>query len=203
MKRFVIACLGFLLLMGAGADTWGASKKAAALRKANGLVAFTPPERFLTGNFIADEINPVFIFGPVQAFAKSRQCRITWLIEEGVKHRLASVGSPEASVEYTLYLEEDCPDKVIYYVFVDQNSKTPQQWLEWRRQFHKSKADPQFAAAKEKLEKACTEGCGVTGELRFLQKDGELITKSPEEYLRVDLKFAPIYDLSQQKKIPR
>jgi hypothetical protein len=106
-------------------------------------------------------------------------------------------------VEYTLYLEEDCPDQVVYYVFVDQSGLTPQQWLEWRRQFHKSKADPVFGAAKSKLEQACKEGCEVSGELRFLQKDGDLMAKSPEEYLRVELKFAPIYDLNQQKKISK
>jgi hypothetical protein len=204
MMRLFSLLLGLLFLVGTGSDTWAASKKATALRKANGLEVFTPPERFLAGNFVADEMNPSLIFGTVKDFAKSRKCRTTWLIEEGIKNRLASSASPEAALEYTLYLEEDCPDKVVYYVFVDQNAKTPQQWIEWRRKFHgKSKTDPQFAAAKEKLEKACTEGCGVTGELRVLQKDGELMAKSPEEYLRVDLKFAPIYDLNQQKKISK
>ena len=201
--RLLPIFLGFLILVGNGSGALAASKKAAALRKANGLEAFTPPERFLAGNFIADEMNPGLIFGTVKDFAKSRKCRTTWLIEEGIKNRLASTASPEAALEYTLYLEEDCPDKVVYYVFVDQNAKTPQQWIEWRRQFHKSKTDPQFAEAKAKLEKACTEGCGVTAELRFLQQDGELMAKSPEEYLRVDLKFAPIYDLNQQKKISK
>ncbi|MBI4642458.1 MAG: hypothetical protein HY743_01685 [Deltaproteobacteria bacterium] len=86
---------------------------------------------------------------------------------------------------------------------MDQSSLTPQQWIEWRRQFHKSKTDPQFGAAKAKLEQACKEGCGVGGELRYVQKDGDILTKSPEEYLRVDLQFAPIYDLNQQKKISK
>ena len=60
-----------------------------------------------------------------------------------------------------------------------------------------------FASAKAKLEQACQDGCEVSAELRFIQKDGELLTKSPEKVLRVDLKFAPIYDLNQQKKISR
>jgi hypothetical protein len=195
--------LGFLLLMGNASQALAASPKAQALRQANGLVAYTPPEKFLAGNFVADEMNPAFIFGPVKAFAESRKCRTTWLVEEGIKHRLASPGSPEASVEYTLYLEEDCPDKAVYYVFVDQSGMTPQQWLEWRRQFHKSKADPQFGAAKTKLEQACQEGCAVSGELRYVQKDGELTTKSPEDMLRLELKFAPIFDLNQQKKLAK
>lgn len=203
MMRLLPIFLGFLLLMGNGSEALAASKKAKALRQANGLVAFTPPRKFLAGNFVADEMNPTFIFGPVKAFAASRKCRTTWLVEEGVKNRLASPGSPEASVEYTLYLEEDCSDKVFAYVFVDQSSMTPQQWLEWRRQFHKSKTDAQFGAAKGKLEQACKEGCEVSGELRYIQKDGELVVRSPEEILRGDLKFAPIYDLNQQKKISK
>jgi hypothetical protein len=194
--------LGFLLLAGQGSAALAASPKAAELRQANGLTAFTPPEKFLAGNFVAEEMNPAFIFGTVKDFVKSRKCPTTWLIEKGAKERPVSPGTPEAT-EYTLYLEEDCPDKVVYYVFMDQSSMTPQQWLEWRRLFHKSKADPQFGGAKSKLEKACEQSCGISGELRFLQVNGELLGKSPEEYLRVDLKFAPIYDLNQQKKISK
>lgn len=203
MRRLLSLFLGFLLLAGYGSGALAASPKAEALRQANGLVAYTPPARFLAGNFVADEINPAFIFGPVQSFAASRQCRTAWLVEEGVKHRLASPQSPEASVEYTLYLEEDCPDKVVYYVFVDQSGMTPQQWLEWRRQFHKSKADPQFGAAKAKLEQACAQGCEVSGELRYVQEDGELAAPAPEDLLRLKLNFTPIYDLNQQKKLAK
>jgi hypothetical protein len=199
----VLIFLGFLLVVGNGSGAFGASQKAMALRQANRLEAYTPPERFLAGNFIADEMDPGYIFGTVKNFAGSRKCRTTWLVEEGLKHRLASPGSSEASAEYTLYLEEDCPEKVIYYVFVDQSSMTLQQWLEWRRQFHKSKTDPQFGAAKEKLERAAQEGCAVSGELRYIQKDGELVPQSPEEILRGDLKFPPIYDLNRQKQTPK
>ena len=200
MRLFPII-LGLLLLVGNVTAASAASPKATALRQANGLIAFTPPERFLAGNFVADELNPSLIFVTVKNFAASRKCPTAWLIEEGVKQRLASPGSPEASVEYTLILEEDCPDKVVHYVFVDQSSMTPQQWLEWRRQFHKSKTDPQFGEAKSKLEQACKDGCAVAAELRFLQRDGDLVAQSPEDYLRVDLKFAPVYDLNQHKKL--
>jgi hypothetical protein len=203
MMRLFPIFLGFLLLVGNGSQAWAASPRATALRQANGLTAFTPPEKFLSGNFVADEMNPAFIFGTVKAFAASRKCPTTWLIEEGEKNRLAGPGSPGKPGEYTIYLEEDCPDQVLYYIFIDQSSLTPQQWIEWREQFHKSKTEPEFAPAKSKLEQACKEGCGVGAELRFLQKDGELITKSPEEILRVDLKYAPIYDLNQQKRISR
>ena len=201
MMRLLPIFLGFLLLVGHGTTALAASAKAMALRQANGLTAFTPPEKFLAGNFVADEMNPEFIFGPVQAFAASRKCPTAWLIESGDKNRPAGPGSPDTLAEYTLYLEEDCPDQVVYYVFIDQSGLTPQQWIEWREKFHKSKAGEQFGSAKSKLDQACTAGCTVGAELRFIQKNGELVAKSPEEILRQDLKFAPIYDLNQQKKI--
>ncbi len=203
MMRLLPIFLGFLLMVSNGSGVWAASQKAAALRQANGLAAFTPPEKFLAGNFVADEMNPGFIFGTVKAFAASRKCAKAWLIEEGAKNRPAGQGSPDKTAEYTIYLEEDCPDKVVYYVFIDQSGLTPQQWIEWREKFHKSKTEPQFGSTKSKLDQACTAGCGVGAEMRFIQKDGELMTKSPEEVLRVDLKFAPIYDLNRQKKISK
>jgi hypothetical protein len=199
--RLLPIFLGLLLLLGNGATAFAASAQATALRQANQLTVFTPPEKFLAGNFVADEMNPGFIFGTVKSFVASRKCPTTWLIEAGDKHQPAGVGGQDKVAEYTLYLEEDCPDQVVYYVFIDQSGLTPQQWIEWRQKFHKSKAGEQFDAAKSKLEKACTAGCGVGAELRFIQKNGELMPKSPETVLRQDLKFAPIYDLNQGKKL--
>ncbi len=203
MMRLLPVVLGFLLLLGNCTAAWAASAKAMALRQASGLTAFTPPEKFLAGNFVADEMNPDFIFGTVQAFAAGRKCPTTWLIEDRDKNRPTGPGSPEALAEYTIYLEEDCPDKVVYYLFIDQSSLTPQQWIEWREKFYKSKTGEQFDVAKSKLEQACTAGCGVGAELRFIQKDGELLTRSPEKILRDDLKVAPIYDLNRQQTISR
>jgi len=201
MMHLLPLCLGFLLLVGQGTTALAASAKATALRQANGLTAFTPPEKFLAGNFVANEMNPGFIFGPVKAFAAARKCPTTWLIEAGDKNRPPGPGSPDTPAEYTLYLEEDCPDRVVYYVFIDQSGMTPQQWIQWREKFHKSKTGEQFDSAKSKLEQACTEGCGVGAELRFIQKNGELMTGSPEKVLRDELKVTPIYDLSRQQKI--
>ncbi len=195
--------LGFLLLLGNCSTTLAASPKATALRQANGLTVFTPPEKFLADNFVAEEMNPAFIFGPVKSFVSSRKCPTAWLIEESAKNRPVGLGSSDAPAEYTLYLEEDCPDKVVYYVFVDQSGLTPQQWIEWREKFHKTKTQPEYGTTKSKLDQACTEGCGVGAELRFIQKDGELLTQSPEAFLRQELKFAPIYDLNQRKKLSR
>ena len=159
--RLLPIFLGFLLVLGHGSGAWAASQKAAALRQANGLVAFTPTEKFLAGNFVADEMNPAFIFGPVKTLAASRKCPTTWLIEAGANNRPAALGSPDQPVEYTLYLEEDCPDKVVYYVFIDQSGLTPQHWIEWREKFHKSKTGEEFGSTKTKLDQACQAGCGV------------------------------------------
>jgi hypothetical protein len=203
MMRLLPIFLGFLLLAGNGATAWAASARATALRQANGLTAFTPPEKFLAENFVADEMNPGFIFGAVKSFVASRKCPTTWLIESGAKNRPAGAGAQAPLAEYTLYLEEDCPDQVVYYVFVDQSGLTPQQWIEWREKFHKSKAGEEFAETKTKLDTACTAGCGVGAELRFIQKNGELVAKSPEKVLMHDLKFAPIYDLNLGKKLSK
>jgi hypothetical protein len=203
MGYLVSIFLGFLLLVGNGSAAWAASPKAMALRQANGLTVFIPPEKFLSGNFVANEMNPAFIFGPVKTFVASRKCPTTWLIEAGAKSRSSGPGSPNQPAEYTLYLEEDCPDQVVYYVFIDQSGLTPQQWIEWREKFHKSKTEPEYGSTKSKLDQACQQGCGVGAELRFIQKNGELLTKSPEEVLRHDLKFAPIYDLNRQQKIAK
>ena len=200
--RLLPVSLVLLLLFGVNSAALAASQKAKALRQANGLTAFTPPEKFLTGNFVAEEMTPAYIFGPVKAFVSSRKCPTTWLIETGVKKTLAQPGETGKPTEYTLYLEEDCPDQVLYYVFVNQSGLTPQQWIEYRRLFHgKTKTEPEYGPTKSKLEQACQEGCGVESELRFIQKNGELLNQSPEQFLSQDLKFAPIYDLNQGKKI--
>jgi hypothetical protein len=203
MMRLLPIFLGFLLLAGNGAAAWAASAKATALRQANGLTAFTPPEKFLGGNFVADEMNPGFIFGTVKSFVASRKCPTAWLIESGAKNRPAGAGAQDPLAEYTLYLEEDCPDRVAYYVFIDQSGLTPQQWIEWREKFHKSKTGEEFASTKSKLDTACTAGCGVGAELRFIQINGELLAKSPEKVLIDDLKFTPIYDLNLGKKLAK
>lgn len=201
MRRLFLVFLGFLLLAGTGAGAWAASKKAMDLRQANGLTEFTPPDKFLAGNFVADELNPKFIYGPVKNFVASRKCPTTWLIEAGDKNRPAWPKDKDEQVEYTIFLEEDCPDKVIYYVFVDQSRLTPEQWIAWRKRFHgTSKTEPAYGSTKSKLDKACQDGCGIDGELRFIQIDGELLPKSPEKVL-IEEKYSGVYDLDQRKKI--
>jgi hypothetical protein len=201
MIRLFLMVLGLLLVVGNGAEAWAASAKAMAQRKANGLVAFTPTDKFLSANFVAEEMNPAFVFGPVKAFAASLKCPTTWLYEADRKPP-AEAASKEIPMEYTIYLEEDCPDKVVYYVFIDQSDLTPQQWIAWRERFHfKDKTEKEYGQTKSKLEKACAAGCGFNAELRFIQVNGQLLNESPEKYLQTERKFAPLYDLNLQKKI--
>lgn len=195
MHRAILV-LGSLFVLVCTSSAFAASQKALELRQANGLSEYSPPQAFLSGFFLADEMDPGFLFGSVQDFAASRKCPVTWLIEEGEKARLAKPANPESPLEYTLYLEEDCPEGVVHYVFVDQSSMTPSQWLEWRKQFHKSKAEGEYGAAKGRLEKAVSDGMKVSGELRFILRNGELDgSRTPEDTLRRDLSFAPRYDL--------
>jgi hypothetical protein len=200
--RLVPLCLGLLLVLSINSAALAASQRAKALRQANDLTAFTPPEKFLTSNFVAEEMTPDYIFGPVKSFVSSRKCPTTWLIEKGVKDTLDKPGSMGQPTEYTLFLEEDCPKQVVYYVFVNQSGLTPQQWIDYRRLFHgKTKTEPEYGPTKSKLEKACQDNCGVGSELRFIQQNGELLNQTPEKYLLQNLKFSPIYDLNQHKKI--
>lgn len=196
--------LGLMLLMGNCSTVLAVSQRAKALRQTNGLTVYTPPEKFLAGNFVADEVNPAFIFGPVKSFVASRKYPTAWLVEEGAPNTLDKLSSLVQPAEHTLYLEEDFPDKVVYYVFIDQSDLTLQQRVDSGCQgscHHQSKTEPEYDPTKSRLAKACQEGCGIGSELRFIQKDGELLNQSLEKFLYQDLKFVPIYDLSQQKKI--
>ena len=201
--RLLPIFLGFMLLMGNISTVLAVSQRARALRQTNGLIVYSPPEKFLASNFVADEVNPAFIFGPVKSFVSCRKCPTTWLIEEGAKNTLDKLSSLGQPAEHTLYLEEDFPDKVVYYVFIDQSDLTPQQRVDSGCQggcHHQSKTEPEYDPTKSSIAKACQDGCGIGSELRFIQKDGELLNQSLEEFLCQDLKFAPIYDLSQRKK---
>jgi hypothetical protein len=181
---------------------WAESEGAAKLRGQNGLTAFAPPEAFLAGNFLADETDPAYIFGKVRDFAKSLPCPTAWLIEEAELKRIQNRGAQAGPVEYSIYLEADCAGKVAYYIFVDR-SLNPTQWLEWRRQFHKTKADPHYKDAKASLDQAAGKGFAVDAELRFVALDGELLMKRPEDVLAGELKFRPIYDLKQNQPVAK
>jgi hypothetical protein len=191
---FTVVCVMFAPL-----SSWGAGNEAMKLRALNGLGDFTPPETFLNSNFIADELDPQYVFGKIKDFRKSRSCPTAWLIEEGQKERVKNRQDASVPFEYTLYLEEDCPGKVVYYVFVDRSQNKAGQWLEWRKVFHKSKTEEEYGAAGAALEQAAGKGFPVDAELRFVEIGGELILKKNEDFLKGDLKIKPLYDLKQGK----
>jgi len=203
MRRFCSVLLGILMIVGLSALTWAASEEATKLRNKNALSEYSPPETFLSGNFVADEVEPAYIFGKVKDFVKSRSCATAWLIEEGERKRVAAWDKQSGPIEYTLYLEEDCPGKVAFYVFVDRSQADVAQWMQWRQQFHKNKAEPQYGAAKAGFEQAAQNGFPVDAELRFLEINGDLSLKKPEDVLVGELKFQPIYDLKQGKAVTK
>jgi hypothetical protein len=203
MRPLCSILVGVSLLAALGGVTWAASEQAMALRGKNGLSEYPPLEAFLSGNFVADEIDPGYIFGKVKEFARTRTCPTSWLIEEGERKRIESRQPQSGPVEYTLYLEEDCPGRIVYYVFVDRSQADTTQWMEWRRQFHKRKTDPEYGATKTRLERAAQNGFPVDGELRFVEIEGDLLLQKPEELLMGELKFAPAYDLKAGKALAR
>jgi hypothetical protein len=199
VRRFGMILLGSLMVLSLCAAAWAASEQAVKLRGQNALSEDMPPEAFLSGNFVADEVEPLFIFGKVRDFAKARSCKTTWLIEEGEKKRVAAWDRQAGPIEYTLYLEEDCPGQVAYYVFVDRSEANLSQWMSWRQQFHKNKTEPQYGTVRTGLEQAAQNGFPVTAELRFVEINGDLSLKKPEDVLIAELKMQPLYDLKQGK----
>ena len=202
MRRYGCMFLGAAMVLAICGAAMAASEPAMKLRGQNGLSEFAPPEAFLAGNFLADETDPTFIFGKVRDFTKSLACPATWLIEEGERKRIEARGQSSDPVEYSIYLEADCPGKVTYYVFVDRSINSAQ-WLEWRRQFHKTKAEPHYGLVKASLEQAAQNGFVVDGELRFVALNGDLLLKRPEDILAGELKFQPIYDLKKNQALSK
>jgi hypothetical protein len=202
MPRNGCMLLGAAMVLAICIAAGAASEPAMKLRGENGLSEFAPPEAFLAGNFLADETDPAFIFGKVRDFTKSLACPTTWLIEEGERKRIEAQGQQSGPVEYSIYLEADCPGRLTYYIFVDRSFNSAQ-WLEWRRQFHKSKAEPHYRVVKASLEQAAQNGFAVDGELRFVTVNGDLLLKRPEEILAGELKFQPIYDLKRNQALSK
>ena len=203
MRRIGSVLLGAAIVLVISGAAGAASEQAMKLRSQNGLSEFAPPEAFLAGNFLADETDPAYIFGKVKDFAKSLTCPATWLIEEGERKRIEARGQSPDPVEYSIYLEADCPGKVTYYIFVDRSFNSAQ-WLEWRRKFHgKSKTDLHYEAARASLDQAARNGFVVDGELRFVALNGDLLLKRPEDVLTGELKFQPIYDLKKNQALSK
>ncbi len=200
MLKFLVIFAAICAISTPLSPVWAASESALKLRSQNGLSDFMPPDSFLNANFVADEIEPQFVFGKVKDFWKSRSCTTNWLIEDSERDRLKNQSGP---VEYTLYLEEDCPGKVVDYIFVDRSQFKSDQMMEWRKVFHKSKAEGEYGAVGAALEQAARSGFPVNAELRFIEIGGDLILKRPEDFLAGDLKVKPIYDLGQGKTVAK
>jgi hypothetical protein len=204
MSKALIILLAICALFTIFSPVWGASDGAMKLRALNGLSEFIPSEAFLNGNFVADEIEPQYVFGKVKDFWKSRSCPTNWLIEESERNRVKDHENVSGPIEYTIYLEEDCPGKVAYYVFVDRTQAKSDQWMEWRRKFHgKNRTEPQYGEVSALLEKAAQSGFPVDAELRFIELADNLISQKPEDFLTGDLKMSPIYDLKRGKPITK
>ncbi|MBF0480484.1 MAG: hypothetical protein HQK81_00645 [Desulfovibrionaceae bacterium] len=203
MTRTVCALFLALLTTCPCAPANAASQSVRELRAKDGLAEFTAPQTFLEGNFVADEVEPRYVFGAVKDFAASRSCPVAWLIEAAEKTRIDAANGAAGSLEYSLILEEDCPGKVIHYVFIDRSRADTAQWLDWRRQFHKNKTDGQYTQAKDSLEKAGQSGFPVSSELRFIDAGGDLQLQKPEDFLIREKKMVPLYDLSQGKALAK
>jgi hypothetical protein len=202
MWRFRSMFWGITFLLVCGGPAAAGSEQAMQLRAQNGLSEFTPPDGFLAGNFLADETDPAYIFGTVRDFARSLSCPATWLIEAAERKRIESRPQQSGPVEYSIYMEADCPGRVTYFIFIDRSFNS-NQWLEWRRQFHKSKTDPQYGKAKTSLEQAAQNGFAVDAELRFVALNGGLLLKKPEDVLADELNFKPIYDLRKNRALAK
>ncbi|MBF0530220.1 MAG: hypothetical protein HQK55_13300 [Deltaproteobacteria bacterium] len=201
MTRFTTVGLIILLIIGTCSLSSAAGDQALASRKTLGLNEFAVPGYFLDGFFMANELNPKYFFGPVKDLVKACGCPTTWLIDDAERQRIGDVEKRTDPLEFSVYLEADCPDRLIYYGFVVQHQLDPEQWLKWRWKFHKSKAEPEYGQTRDRLKKAAQDGINPAGELRSIEINGNLDMRNPEDAIMKDLKLRPVYDLEKGQKI--
>jgi len=173
------------------------SKPAAELRASGDLIPYAPPKSLLEAYFIADEAQPVSVWGPVSAYVQSRSCSTAWLIEKGEQARVERLSAVKDAppFEFSVTLEEDCPGRVTHAVFVVAPGATPEAWFKWRRQFHGSKAQGYYAEAEAGLMRAEAAHRLPTAELRFLLVNGELSVDGPEQALAAEGRLKPVFGL--------
>ncbi|MDP3426760.1 MAG: hypothetical protein Q8S17_05225 [Humidesulfovibrio sp.] len=181
------------------------SQKAQELRQEGDLVPYQPPHAVLNSLFIADEDAPKGVYGPISAYVRTRACPTAWLIDKGELQRVRELAARKNVVpyEFSLTLEEDCPGQVTHAVFVTAPGSTPEAWLQWRSQFHGRKAAGHYSAALAGLKKAEAAGLALTGELRFLSVNGQLVTRNLEDVLREEGRLAPVFDLDKGARTAR
>ena len=74
MLKFLVILAAVCAIFAPLSPASAASESALKLRAQNGLCEFMPPDSFLNGNFVADEVEPQLVFGKVKDFWKSRSC---------------------------------------------------------------------------------------------------------------------------------
>jgi hypothetical protein len=172
-----------------------------AFRQKNGLQAYSPPEWFLRGAFIACEKNPDYVFGTVQDFVKALSGTTTWLIEDMEIERLEAASKEGKKIEYSLFLEAASPDRTEYWVFVVLPYESAQAWYDARRAYHGRKAEEYYGKTRSELESAMIQGLNITAELRFWIENGETSLKAPEEVIVSRYKFQPVFDLGTGRRL--
>ncbi len=172
------------------------SQQALDLRKAGDLVPYTPQPTVLAALFTADEKAPKAIYGPVEAYVKTRACPTTWLMEKAALERVERRAAQKAAPPYeiSLTLEEDCPGKVTQTVFITAPGSTPESWLGWR-QLHGRKAGSPHSSTLAGLRKAVADGLILTAELQALSVNGVLVTTNLEDALITEGRLSPVFNL--------
>jgi len=171
-----------------------------AFRQKNGLQAYVPPGRFLSGYFIACEKNPSYVFGPVQNFAEALGGTTTWLIEDMELERLQAASADGKKIEYSIFLEAVSPDRTEYWVFVVLPYESAQAWYDARRAYHGRKAEAYYGKARSELERALSQGLNISAELRFWIENGETSLQTPEGVIMSRYKFQPVFDLATGRR---
>ena len=166
-----------------------------SFRQENGLQAYSPPEWFLNGYFIAREKNPGYVFGPVHDFVGTLGGTTAWLIEDLELDRLKTGSSKLKNIEFSLFLEAVSPDRTEYWVFVVLPYDSAQAWYDARRAYHGGKAKTYYGKTQRELERALSQGLTVKAELRFWIENGATSLLTPEEVIINRYKFQPVFDL--------
>ena len=178
-----------------------AAESAWTFRQQNGLLAYTPPNWFLEGYFIAREKKPGYVFGPVQDFVETLRATTTWLIEDLEMNRLERASADGKKPEYSLYLEAVSSDNTEYWVFVVLPHESAQAWFDARRAYHGRKAVGYYGETQSEIERALSQGLKIKAELRFLIEQGDTSLQVPEDVIMSRYNFQPIFDLSAGRRI--
>jgi hypothetical protein len=178
-----------------------AAESARSFRQQNGLQAYTPPDWFLEGYFIAREKKPTYVFGPVKDFVRTIGGTTAWLIEDLELERLEKSSADRQNPEYSVFLESVLPDRAEYWVFVVLPHGSAQAWFDARRAFHGRKANTYYGETQQNLERALSQGLEIKAELRFWIERGDTSLQVPEEAIMSRYKYRPVFDLDAGRRL--